>query len=748
MKKLFIALSICLLVSSFVAAQTSATAATWQVQKYDLAVQLPQDNSRTVAVTATLSLKNISAQPATRLTLRIASAAEITSIKINGASVDAAKTPEKINPSTSLQRIATSILSAAPDSTVTAVVEYKLALRENSALASVSPVSAQFLPLSYWYPTPNSWFFARGADAAPVRLKVTAASGQTVLSSGIETAGAFDQTLNVQPFLIAGNWDLISSGPISVYVPQGVGGESQKRAAELATLLTEARTFIEGIFGKAPDVPLRIIASRRAGGFGSGGTVIVDEAVFRRSKIDSITAINFAEAVAKMWLGGAVSAGGEGYGVITEGLSRYIATQFVESKYGKDVADVERLRQRNAYAAISGRDAPMSQVSPLDDYYYPEVANKGAMTWRILAKRVGAAEFSNILRSKMQDGNLDIAELRAAFSSQSELADYFFDQVTDMNLIVGLPQAAGGETKAALRNAGGVDATVDVTATTASGEKITSPTTLRAKSFGEIAFRSSAKIVRIEIDSDKLYPQTDYADDIKPQLVTESDGLLAVKRLFDKQDFAGAETTAKTLLRDVPRYDDLRILLARSLLAQGKTSEAEREFRTVLDEKLPTARSLAWGNVGLAEAAHRSGRNEESLRYIEAAIVGDGEYGASLAARNLRNKIGASSAVDPTVKTFFADFDKAAASNRKADVDALVMPGEATRFAGGVSGSTEQWQTQVRHVDRIDANTVFVEATVTVKLLNQEPTTGMAVYRLTKLGTAWKLSAVEMFEVR
>ncbi|MGB4990008.1 MAG: hypothetical protein WBO10_12275 [Pyrinomonadaceae bacterium] len=202
------------------------------------------------------------------------------------------------------------------------------------------------------------------------------------------------------------------------------------------------------------------------------------------------------------------------------------------------------------------------------------------------------------------------------------------------------------------------------------------------------------------------------------------------------------------MLRDLPRFDDLRVLLGRALLAQNKNAEAEREFKAVLDEKLPTARSLAWANVGLAEAASRANQNEAAQRFADAAIVVDADYGASLAARNLRNKIGYSSAGDQSVKDFFAAFDRAATANRKADVDSLALAGEVSKFVGGVAGSTEQWQTQVRQIDRIDANTVLVEATMTVKLLNKEPETGMAVFRLAKSGNTWKLSAVEMFEVR
>ncbi|HEX3100449.1 MAG TPA: hypothetical protein VHQ01_01580, partial [Pyrinomonadaceae bacterium] len=512
--------------------------------------------------------------------------------------------------------------------------------------------------------------------------------------------------------------------------------------------MSEAKTFMSGVLGTAPAVPFQIVASRRGGGFSTAGTVIVDESVFRRSKIDSLTAMNVVEAVAKVWLGGSVSITGDGNGVIGEGLSRFLATQFLESKYGKDVADVERLRQRTAYAAVSKRDAPLNAVSPLDDFYYPEVANKGAMVWRILAKRVGAAEFANTLRTNMSDGNLTLAKLRAAFSANKDLLDFLFDQVTEMNLQIGLPQVGNGETKCVLKNTGAADVTVDVVATTANGERIVGSSTIKATSFGEISFKTPNKIVRVEVDADKLYPQIEYSDDVQPRESTDSDPLLAAKRLFDKQDFAGAEKTSRDLLRDDPRFDDLRVLLGRSLLAQNKNAEAEKEFRAVLDEKLPTSRSLAWANVGLAEVASKSNQNEAALKFVEAAIMADAEYGASLAARNLRNKLGGTSQSDATIKAFFADFDKAAVANRKADVDALMVPGEVTKFAGGVAGSSQQWQTEVRAIDRLDVNTVLVEANMTIKRINREPETGMAVYRLLKDGSGWKLAAVDVFEVR
>jgi tetratricopeptide (TPR) repeat protein len=735
-------------VSAFAQDDTRA-AATWQVQKYDINVTLPSvETDRNLSAKAVLTIKNVSSSPASTLSLRISPSAEISAITVNGAAADFAKREEKVGASGSLQRVTSRIPSVQPSATATVSVDYKLNLKENSGLSSVSPVGSTFLPLSYWYPTPNSWYFARGADYAPFQIKVTAALGKSVVSAGSENSGIYSYSGGGQPFFVSGSWDTVNTGGISVYIPKGAGAEARNRADELSRLAVDARTFVSSLLGPGPDTPLRIIAARRGAGFSQGGTILVDESLFRRSRIDSQTAMNIAEAVAKLWIGGATSVLGDGQGAIREGMPRFIANEFIESKFGKDVADVERTRQRSAYSSVSLRDAPLTTVSPIDDYYFAEVANKGAMVWRLLDKRAGRTTFLENIRAVIRDGSVDLPEIRAAFQAQKELLDYLFDHVTDINLLVGLPQPSGNQTSVALRNSGGVDVTVNIEALTATGERLAADTTIRATSFGEVTFKTTARVTRVEIDTEKLYPQTEYSDDVAPKELNEGDVLLAVKRLFDKQDFAGAEAAARTVLRRYPRYDEVRILLARSLLGLNRQSDAANEFKAVVDEKLPAAKSIAWANVGLGEIAAKAGQNVQAAKYAETAILADADYGASLAARNIRNRVNAASVIDAEIKEFFARFDKAATANRKAEVDALIVPGEVTRFSSGVSGSTEQWQTQVSQVDKLDDNTSLVETNLSVKLLNREPESGLAVFRLVKTAAGWKLAAVDMFEVR
>ncbi|MEO8572527.1 MAG: hypothetical protein ABI481_01050 [Pyrinomonadaceae bacterium] len=729
------------------AAQDTRVSATWKVTRYEISATLPQaDSDRNLSAKAKLDLTNVSAAAASTLTLRISPAAEVSSISVNGTTADFTKGEEKVGTG-SLQRIVVRVPAAQPGASLAVAVDYKINVKDNSGLNSISPVGSQFLPLSFWYPTPNSWYFARGADYAPFRMHVNA-PGQTVITSGAETNGVSEQKFGGQPFFLTGSWDNVNSSGVSVLLPKGSGPDAQKVAGEIATLASDAKAFAVNILGSAPDVPIRVVAVRRSGGFTSVGTILIDESVLRRGRLDSQTAMIVADSVVKIWLGGSVNIAGDGGGVIREGLTKYIATQFLESKFGKEIADIERQRQRIAYASVSRRDAPLTVVSSLDDYYYPEVANKGSMAWRILGRKIGSEEFYKGVRSSIRDGNVSLAELRAQFPADKELLDHLFDQVTETNLLAGLPQIIGADSRVALRNDGPVDVTVNVAALMANGERLSAPTTIRAKSFGEITFKASNKITRVEIDPEKFYPQTDYSDDVAPRESTESDLLLAVKRPFDKQEFANAEKTARAVLRDQPRFDDVRVILGRSLLAQGKNSEADREFRTVLDEKLPSPRSIAWANVGLADIASKSAQNAQAAKFAADAIRADAEYGASLAARAIRNRVNSGSPPDESIKAFFSAFDRAAVSNRKADLDALAVSGEVSKFVGGISGQTVAWKTDVLHVDSIDANNVWAEASLSVRLLNRDVETGTAVYRLTRSGGGWKLYSVDIFEVR
>lgn len=728
--------------SAFAQDETRVSAA-WQVKKYDITASIAD---RILAAKATLNLQNVGNGTGSRLTLRISPKADVSNVTVNGAAGTFTKSEEKLGASSTLQRIIVNVPSIAPNGNLTVAVDYKLKVDENSGLNEISPVGSQFLPLGFWYPTPNSQYAPRGADYAPFTLNVT--SPETVISSGNANGNNFDQRVNGQPFFVTGAWDTVQEKAATVYLPKGAGDFEKQRAHDFANLAIEAKTFMASLLGSATETPTKIVVVRRGSGFSDAGTILLNYGAFQRQKIDSGTAMTIAEAMAKTFLGNSTLVRGDGSGVIREGLAKFIATQFLEKQFGKDAADIERLRQRTTYGAVAGRDAPLSRISPIDDYYYALTANKGSMVWRMLAKMNGDQNFYNILKTQMQSGMMNLANLRAAFPAQKEFLDYELDQATDMNLLVGLPQSSGGQSKAALRNAGTIDAVVNVTATTDKGEKLSVQTTIPKTGFAEAVFNTPSKLVRVEVDSDKFYPQTDFSDDIAPREFTTSDQILAIKQAFDKQDFATAEKNARVVLQAMPHFDDARTWLGRALLAQGKNAEADKEFRAVLNESLPTARSIAWANEGLGEIALKANQTAPAIQFFDEAIKADAEYGATLAARIERAKAEPNPAVDESVRAFFAQFDKAAVSGRKADLDALVMSGEIPKFAAGIGGVAQQWTTKLVRVDKIDNGTVLAETNLNIRLLNKDAESGTAVFRLAKVGNEWKLSGVEIFEVR
>ncbi len=742
-------------------AQTEPTAA-WQVTRFDITATLPASGAdeRTLAARADLTARNVGQGIGRTFTVRLSPTAEIKSVNVGGATATFVKREDS---RTQTQMAQISLPSSfPPNATVNVIIDYNLPLTgpvlgKNSGLAAISPEGAQFLPLSFWYPAPNTPYAVRGADFAPVRLTVNAPAGTTVMSSGQMTGATFDQKLAAQPFFLTGKWETIEgtgdARGISAHTFTGASADERKQAEQLIAFAAAARAYFATLFGPAPDVPVRLVAARRGAGFDTGGTVLLDAASFRRSKVDATTAVSIAEAVARLWLGGIAPVRGEGSGVVREGLVRYLVTLFLEKQFGRDAADAERLRERIAYAGIAGRDAPLAQATQLDQNYFTSVANKGAMLWRLVERTIGRDVFTSLLRTQMQTGEVTLASLRAALNERGgatlkSLLDTQLDQPNELDLQVGLPQQRGADWVAALRNTGAQTITVPVVALTDTGQRLVQDVTIPANDFGEVHFKTAAKLVRTEIDPDKLYPQIDYANDTAPRAPSLLEALAEARRFYGAGDFARAETVARTLLQAAPLLQEARIELARALLEQNRLPDAEQEFRAALDDKLPLPTALAWGAYGLAEIAQRKGQATEAARRYDEAVRTEGGYAATLAARTARLKNQTAPAPDESVKQFFTQLDQAIKSGRKAEIDALVMPGELSNFSKGfVATQPEIWQTKVLRTEPTGGDRVMADVQITARSDNRDKTI-TAVFSITRAGGQWRLMEIPIFEER
>ncbi|HEX8072674.1 MAG TPA: tetratricopeptide repeat protein [Pyrinomonadaceae bacterium] len=741
----------------------------WRVTRFDVTATLPAANAteRVLTARANITARNVSQSEYRTFTVRLNPAAEITAVTVGDQTATYNKREDQ---RTKTQTVQINLPGPfQPNATVAITVDYRLPLAgQNTGLAALSPEGAQFLPLSFWYPAPNSPFALYGADFAPVRLTVNAPGGPTVVSSGqtaatvagqLPAAVTFEQKLNAQPFFLAGKWEAVEGAGdargVSAFLPAGAGADERRQAEALISTAAAARAFFAALLGPAPDAPVRLVAVRRGAGFDSGGTVLLDAAAFRRAKVDATSALAVGEAVARLWLGGAASVRGEGSGVVHEGLVRYLATLFLEKQYGRDAAEAQRLRERIAYASIAGRDGPLAQTTPLDPTYFNAVANKGAMVWRLVERAVTRDALVGVVRAQAQGGELTLASLRAALAQLGgaqvkALLDVQFDQPTQTDLLVGLPQQRGGEWVAALRNTGPQPLTVTVAATTDAGQQLTTVAALPAQDFGEAHFKTAARVVRVEVDPEKLNPQTDYDNDVAPRAPGLTAALEETRRASGAGDYAKAEQLARAMLQAAPLMQEARVELARALLAAGRVPDAEREFRAALDDRLPLPATLAWGAYGLAEIAQRKGQTADALRLYTDAVRAEGGSAPTLAARGARLRLesAAAPAVDEAIKQYLTQLDQAIRGGRKADLDPLVVPGELTDFTKGfIVLQPEVWQTRALHADALGGDRVAADVTITAKTDGRDRTI-TAVYVLARAGGSWRLAEIPLFEER
>src|SRR5688572_5551092 len=759
--KTFLSLIFLLCVCVHADAQTASVV--WQVNSFDVAANV-QQAERTVNAVATLNATNVGGSAGRTLTVRLNSKASVKSVAVAGA---AATFRPGTEPRGDLQKIEISLpASVAPNGSTSVTVTYALPVESNTGLSAISPIGTQFLPLAFWYPLPNTPYTVRGADTAPFRLSVNLPN---VISSGVEKNAsggsiAFDQTLHSQPFFVQGDWDKVEGAAdgkgVIVLMEKGMGAEERKRAEALIAFTAAARALYAATFGPAPDVPVRLVAVRRGAGFSDGGTVLIDADTLRLPKIDAATALAVAETVARLWISGQTPVRGEGSGVLRDGLVRFLATQFLEKHFGKDAVQSELYRQRIAYAAVAQRDGPLARSSQLDSTYFGSVPNRGAMFWRLVDRKLGHAVFVEVLKGALQAGKteragLTLAGIRQALvarggDSLKSLVDQQLDQVIDTDLMVGLPQQRQTDWVSALRNIGSIDVNVTVAATTDRGEVVTSEATVPAKGFGEAVFKTPAKIVRVEVDPEKFYPQMDYGNDMVPRAKDLPDALNEATLQLGGQDFVKAEATARGMLNSAPRFQEARILLARALLGQNKIEEAEKLFRSALEEVLPFTSTLAWANIGLGEIAMKRNQAAEAAKRFTDAVLASRDYPSSLAARLARIRAEAAGniapAVDPAVQAFVTQLSQAVVSNKKPELESKIVSGELVKFVNASVG-TEAWETKVVRTEQLNADLIAADVQIRLNKLGTVGS-GTAVLMLAKTPAGLKLSGIDLFEVR
>lgn len=156
-----------LLFTAFSLAASAQTqgGAVWQVDKYDIDVDLPQTvDGREAVIQATLVVKNVSSSPASTMTLRISPSAKVSAVMVNGTPHDFSGGEEKLAGTRTLQRVVLRLPPVRPTTSAQISLTYTLSIKDNGDAAVFSPTASHLLPLAFWYPTPTNWYYSRGGD--------------------------------------------------------------------------------------------------------------------------------------------------------------------------------------------------------------------------------------------------------------------------------------------------------------------------------------------------------------------------------------------------------------------------------------------------------------------------------------------------------------------------------------------------------------------------------------------------------
>src|SRR5205085_12190194 len=99
---------------------------------------------------------------------------------------------------------------------------------------------------------------------------------------------------------------------------------------------------------------------------------------------------------------------------------------------------------------------------------------------------------------------------------------------------------------------------------------------------------------------------------------------------------------------------------------------------------------------------------------------------------------GAPPVPDEQIRTAVADLDAAIRGGRKAEIDALLVPGELSNFSKGIIGTQpDVWQTRALRTDQLSPDRFAADATLTARTLGQERS-GPAAYVFARTPAGWK----------
>ncbi len=763
----------------------TAVAQEFEIRNYDLKAKIvPEANA--VEVNAKMRLINLNGKELVdklllgtgdkpRLSFFLNPKIKVSSMKINGAEA-AFKTSE--NPRLGLMSVYADITSS-----IALLPEFEVEISyvinsERGVGLRISGSESHLLPNSFWIPVSHTPYAEHGADTAPFMLNVTAPSGQVISSGNRKDENTFEQSLAAQPYFFAGNYEVTTAtaaknAKVEIYAPRGLDANGKQQLQRLSEEAVKIVNYYSEYFATPQMGAFRIVATSTTGiNFAESGGVAIDESFFRRNVLDLGTIELLASAAARSFIDGRVLLRGRGAGMMRDGLPVYMTANYFGSRFGEAERNAAFERYRRAYEPLArGSDTALLMQSSYDRNYTTAMYNKGALVWRLIETKLGRATFDAYIRSMLDRQRVDVlsltewkaplcrvarcANVKSDLTVKSaELKDIFsqwIETVIGPDFAVGQPKDVATGVESAIVNFGNGDLTVDVTASTESGEKINRSVAVKGGEYGTITFPAGTKISRIEVDPDKIYPQKDYSNDVYPRRPSTGDLYGQASLAFGKKEYAASETKLKEALAADPNASIVQALLGRVQVILNKNDEAQKSFNEALKQIPISLQAFAWAHLGLGTIALQKNQWVEAVNHFKLVSASEQDQSTTISAFDgaLKAEQGAKSINIPEdVRAFIKQLDDALLQGTAEALNPLVETSNLREFVKRVTASKPTiWATEIMRTEALDSERIIVDATVKVKIVGREGA-GRAIYVLTRSGGKFRLSEVPVFDVK
>jgi hypothetical protein len=389
----------------------------------------------------------------------------------------------------------------------------------------------------------------------------------------------------------------------------------------------EINAYYTELFGPLPDLPMRIVAVERRGGYGLPQCLLLSRGTFDFEGEISGETFNFlAHEIAHSWFPGLLRPRERAPGMATEAMATYCAALATEQLLSPEAGTAIWANYQQRYSRLED-DVPLLDQSFQSPSYSISTYHKGAHWWRTLERRLGRDRMIGLLRTYAQEHALEsvpFVDLFAWIDEQTPDEDlrplyrWYLDTTELVNVgIVGEPRIRargnGAEVEVTIETEGFEGLPVDVDLILADGSTVRE--TLAIGDGEQTLVRElPSPPRRIVLDPDRWLLQSRYRDDRWPRELDGEGYLRVAAAAWRSGDFeAGLEPIAQALARQ-PENPQFLLMAGQLLLAVGDTEGAADHLYQALDlcDDEESSITRAWTLVALGRAERALGSRSDA----------------------------------------------------------------------------------------------------------------------------------------